>query len=185
MNVRLVLERKRKRIWTTQLRGPEATIGRALGSTIRIPSSGVSRLHCRLRVENGVVTVEDLESINGTFLNGARVRDTEIVRPGDRLTIGPATFVVEYEPTPEVRKRLGGEDDYAVVEVDDEIEIVDGASAEQPVVEAIPLVESLDDADDGEDMLVFDGDAAMQLPEGNDLRDFLIELDDTSEDRGS
>jgi predicted component of type VI protein secretion system len=181
MNVRLVLERKRKRIWTTQLRRPEATIGRALGSTIRIPSSEVSRLHCRLRIENGVVTVEDLESINGTFLNGVRVRDTQTVRPGDRLTIGPATLVVEYELTPDVLKRLGGQDDYAVLEADDEIEIVGGASAEQPVVKAAPVVEPVDTPDDGEDMLVFDGEAAIQLPEGNDLRDFLIELDDTGD----
>src|SRR5690242_15777867 len=121
MNVRLVLERKRKRVWTTQLRRPEATIGRALGSTIRIPSSEVSRLHCRLRVENGVVSVEDLESINGTFLNGVRVRDTQMVRPGDRLTVGPATFVVEYELSPDVLDRLGGQEDYAVLEADDEI----------------------------------------------------------------
>ncbi|HEY7311776.1 MAG TPA: FHA domain-containing protein [Gemmataceae bacterium] len=182
MNVRLVLERKRKRTWTTQLRGPEATIGRALGSTIRIPSSEVSRLHCRLRVENGVVSVEDLESVNGTFLNGVRVRDTEMVRPGDRLTVGPATFVVEYELTPDVLERLGGEADYAVLEADDEIEIVGGESVEQPAAaEVLPVAEALDNLDEDEEMFVLDGDDAMNLPEGGDLRDFLIELDDTDD----
>jgi pSer/pThr/pTyr-binding forkhead associated (FHA) protein len=178
MNVRLILERKRKRVWTAQLRGTVATIGRALGSTIRIPSSEVSRLHCRLRVENGIVTVEDLESVNGTFLNGMRVRDTEMVRPGDRLTVGPATFVVEYDLTPDVLKRLRGEEDYAVLEADDEIEVVESTSPDQSAVaEVFPVAEPLDNPDETEEVL--DADASMHLPEGGDLRDFLIELDDS------
>src|SRR5262249_52854099 len=101
MNVRLTLNRNRKAVWTAQISQAEATLGRARGCTVRIPSSEISRQHCRLRMENGIVTVEDLESINGTFLNGLRVRRIESVHPGDRLTLGPVTLVVEYEPATE------------------------------------------------------------------------------------
>jgi pSer/pThr/pTyr-binding forkhead associated (FHA) protein len=123
MNVRLVMEKKRQRVWATEIRGTEATLGRARGSTVRIPSSQVSRLHCRLYLENGVVTVEDLESVNGTFLNGVRVRDIQMVLPGDRLTVGPATFVVEYELPPAVLDRARAA--VEVVPAEDEIEIID------------------------------------------------------------
>jgi FHA domain len=187
MNVRLVMERKRKRVWTTDLRGPEATLGRALGSTIRIPSSEVSRRHCRLRIENGVVTVEDLESVNGTFLNGTRVRDIEMVCPGDRLTVGPATFVVEYELTPEVLERLRGKDDYAILEAEDEIALVEDTSDRPtlaPPKKAVPVVEPIDEVEEvveEAEVFILDEDEVMNLPEGGDLRDFLSELDDTDD----
>ncbi|HWG45390.1 MAG TPA: FHA domain-containing protein [Gemmataceae bacterium] len=188
MNVRLVMERKRKQVWTAQLRGPETTLGRAKGSTIRIPSSEVSRLHCRLRIEKGVVTVEDLESINGTFLNGVRVRDIEMVRPGDRLTVGPATFVVEYELTPEVLERLAGQDDFDVLEADDdEIDLVE-ETADRPIApptkKAQPVKEPIDEVEEiveEADAFILDEDEEMNLPEGGDLRDFLIDLDDTDD----
>jgi pSer/pThr/pTyr-binding forkhead associated (FHA) protein len=179
MQVRLVLERRRKRVWATELRGPETTLGRALGCTIRIPSSEVSRLHCRLRIANGVVTVEDLESVNGTFLNGQRVRDIEIVSPGDRLQLGPVTLVVEYELTPDVLDRLRRQAEGAVVEGGEEIEIV-GEESSQP---AVPVLEALDGVEDDAEVFVLDDDAEMNLPQGGDLQDFLIELDDSDEQK--
>jgi predicted component of type VI protein secretion system len=178
MNVRLVLERKGKRIWTAQLRGSEATLGRAFGCTIRIPSSEISRRHCRLRVENDLVTVEDLESINGTFVNGRRIREAELVRPGDRLSLGPVTFVVEYALTAEALRRLGGESECMVLEADAEASLLE----ELPAAEALEEVEEVEEA--GDEMFVLDDDEAMNLPEGGDLRDFLIELDDTDDRSG-
>ena len=73
MRARLILEKRKKRVWAAQINGPVTTLGRAVGCTVRIPSSQVSRLHCRLRMENGYLTVEDLESANGTFINGKRI----------------------------------------------------------------------------------------------------------------
>jgi predicted component of type VI protein secretion system len=130
MNVRLVIVRKRKRVWAARLCHAEATLGRARGCTIRIPSAQVSRLHCRLRIENGLVTVEDLESVNGTFLNGKRVRDTEIVHPGDRLTIGPVTFVVEYELPSEALRPLSDEEAYQALETESDVELVKDTSSQ-------------------------------------------------------
>ncbi|MGH7174680.1 MAG: FHA domain-containing protein [Gemmataceae bacterium] len=182
MNVRLVLERNRKRVWTTRLRRSEATLGRAVGCSVRIPSKEVSRLHCRLRIENGLVFVEDLESVNGTFINGERVNGSEIVHPGDRLSLGSVTFVVEYELTPDALRRLGGDDEYAVLEAEDDI-AVDEEVAVPTTTNSPPVVEEpaeeLEEA--GAEMFQFDEKEEMNLPEGGELRDFLIDLDDTDD----
>jgi pSer/pThr/pTyr-binding forkhead associated (FHA) protein len=204
MNVRLVLERNRKRIWTALLSKAESTIGRAVGNTVRIPSKEVSRTHCRLCIENGVVTVEDLESVNGTYINGIRARGTQLLSPGDRLTLGPATFVVEYEMMPEVVERLRNntppESDCIVLQTDEDVAAevlsVEPAEQEEPVEMVEPVDTDLSDEDSplpvasvdpvhgaemNQDVFVFDDDSQINLPEGGDLREFLIELDDTDE----
>lgn len=180
MNARLVLHRKRKRVWAAQLRSPQATLGRGRGCTVRIPSGEVSRMHCRLHLEDGLVRVEDLESANGTFVNGTQIHGTEIVRPGDRLSLGPVTFVVEYEMTPEALRRLDSGDDYEVVEADD-VELVEDAST-QPTKPSPAMVEDVEEAQEtGEELSILEEPEEMHLPDGGDLRDFLIELDDTDE----
>lgn len=192
MNVRLVLHRKRKRIWTTSLHRPETTLGRASSCNIRIPSSEVSRLHCRLRIEDGLVSVEDLESVNGTFVNGERVHGSEIVRPGDRLSLGSFTFVVEYELTEDALRQLSGDVDYEVLEPDAEELVVEDVpppalepvqdAVPQPTIDYVPLVEPVEDTEEVEtEDVVLEEQEELNLPDGGDLRDFLIELDDTDE----
>jgi hypothetical protein len=181
MSVRLVLERGRKRAWSAEMKGTEATLGRAVGSAIRIPSSEVSRLHCRLTLEEGLLHVEDLESANGTFLNGQRVRGKAIVRPGDQLGVGPITFVVEYELTPAALERL--REDVSGLEIleaaDDEVEILP-AEDDGP----IPVDEALTDFTDlATPEPLAEGEAdALDLPQAEELRDILLEMEET-EDR--
>ena len=100
-----LLERK-----VVSIRAEQAVIGRSHGNTVRIPSAEVSRQHCRLSKQEGLLMIRDLGSVNGTMLNGQRIEDEEIVRPGDRIEIGPVTFVVEYELTPEALRHLRGLD---------------------------------------------------------------------------
>ena len=109
MNVRLVVDRGGKRK-VVPIREEQAVIGRSHGNTVRIPSAEVSRQHCRLSKKDGLVMVRDLGSVNGTLLNGTRIATEEIVRPGDRVEVGPVTFVVEYELTPEALAHLHGLD---------------------------------------------------------------------------
>jgi pSer/pThr/pTyr-binding forkhead associated (FHA) protein len=99
LQVRLVLEKGRKPVKVYRLRGTETIVGRAKGSGLRIPSAEVSRRHCLLSIQQGFPTAEDLGSANGTLLNGSPIRGKQIIRPGDQLTIGPVTFVVEYQLT--------------------------------------------------------------------------------------
>lgn len=99
MEVRLVYQKGRSRSQVLRLQRDETLIGRQSGCDVRIPSEDVSRRHCVLRKENGVLTVEDLQSVNGTFVND-RLVTRAVVRSGDRLQVGPATFLVEYERAP-------------------------------------------------------------------------------------
>ena len=75
-------------------------IGRRQECDLRIPLSEVSRKHCRVVCENGAVRAEDLGSSNGTFHNGERVQEAELA-PGDKLKIGPLTFVVQIDGVPD------------------------------------------------------------------------------------
>ena len=75
------------------LPGAIKTIGRAPASDFRIDAALVSRLHCRLTAGAAELEVVDLESTNGTFVNGARV-ERAVLKSGDRLSVGKIEFVV-------------------------------------------------------------------------------------------
>ncbi|MGH7738002.1 MAG: FHA domain-containing protein [Candidatus Tyrphobacter sp.] len=72
-----------------------ATIGRGTDVEVVVDDPDVSRHHARLEAENAVVYLSDLESANGTYLNGRRVREAIEVRPGDRIDVGTARLVVK------------------------------------------------------------------------------------------
>jgi DNA-binding NtrC family response regulator len=65
----------------------DVVVGRDRGATIVVPHRTVSRRHVILRTEDGVVTVEDLGSRNGTEIAGVRLQ------PGRRLAVVPGTTV--------------------------------------------------------------------------------------------
>ncbi|MES1213149.1 MAG: FHA domain-containing protein [Singulisphaera sp.] len=74
--------------------GPKFLIGRAEDCQLRPRSDLISRHHCALLIEEGLMTVRDFGSKNGTLLNGARVRGESEIKSGDKLTIGPLEFEV-------------------------------------------------------------------------------------------
>jgi predicted component of type VI protein secretion system len=74
-------------------------IGRREDCDLRIPLGDVSRKHCRLIKEAEVIRVEDLGSSNGTFHNNLRVQEATL-GPGDTVTIGPVTFMVQIDGIP-------------------------------------------------------------------------------------
>ncbi|NOS87746.1 MAG: FHA domain-containing protein [Methylococcaceae bacterium] len=58
--------------------------------------SFVSGKHLIFKAENGMVTMTDLNSLNGTFLNGNMVKDMPIViKVGDKIRVGNSMFEVE------------------------------------------------------------------------------------------
>jgi pSer/pThr/pTyr-binding forkhead associated (FHA) protein len=75
------------------LPGAIKTIGRAPRADFRVDAALVSRVHCRLTAGAADLEVVDLESTNGTFVNGARV-DRALLKTGDRLGVGKVEFVV-------------------------------------------------------------------------------------------
>jgi pSer/pThr/pTyr-binding forkhead associated (FHA) protein len=64
----------------------------------------------------GFVRVEDLDSVNGTFINGTQIHRLTIVQPGDRLSFGSVMFVVEYDRTPKTQRRLEDGDANEIVD---------------------------------------------------------------------
>ena len=75
------------------LPGGVRILGRATGADFILDAPLVSRLHCRLTaLPDGTLEVRDLESTNGTFINGARV-GTGRMSPGDRLGVGRVELV--------------------------------------------------------------------------------------------
>jgi predicted component of type VI protein secretion system len=72
-------------------------IGRSSDATLKIKSSRISRNHCEIDQFEGELTVRDLESSNGTYVNGHRIAEVTYLSPGDELRIGPLTLRAEYE----------------------------------------------------------------------------------------
>jgi Domain of unknown function (DUF4388)/FHA domain len=77
-------------------RGQTVTIGRALDADLRLPDGLTSRRHAEITIVDGHVVIEDLESANGTFVNGSRVRRAQL-RLGDRVLIGVTSLELSLE----------------------------------------------------------------------------------------
>ena len=79
------------------LPGSLKTIGRAPGVDFIVDAALVSRVHCRLTLNQAnELLLEDLGSTNGTFLNGRKVNKAAL-SDGDKLTVGRVEFVVNAE----------------------------------------------------------------------------------------
>ncbi|QEY13059.1 FHA domain-containing protein [Cellvibrio sp. KY-YJ-3] len=69
------------------------TIGRSNECDISLPAAHLSRRHAQLQVIDGMLFVKDLDSANGTFLNGKRVAEARVKR-GDELRFDALSFGV-------------------------------------------------------------------------------------------
>lgn len=75
------------------LPGNIRTIGRATGANFVVEAPLVSRVHCRLTAGAAELEVVDLDSTNGTFVNGQRVPRARL-KAGDRLGVGRVELTV-------------------------------------------------------------------------------------------
>jgi pSer/pThr/pTyr-binding forkhead associated (FHA) protein len=75
------------------LPGAVKTIGRSSGAEFIVDAAMVSRLHCQVTAGAAELEVVDLESTNGTFVNGQRVKRASL-KEGDRLGVGRVELVV-------------------------------------------------------------------------------------------
>ena len=75
------------------LPGGVKTLGRATGADFIVDAALVSRVHCRLTaLPDGQLELRDLESTNGTYVNGSRI-DSARLTSGDRVQIGRVELV--------------------------------------------------------------------------------------------
>jgi serine phosphatase RsbU (regulator of sigma subunit)/pSer/pThr/pTyr-binding forkhead associated (FHA) protein len=98
------------------LRSGETTIGRQSDLPVCLESQAVSRQHARITYHDRTFYVEDLQSSNGTYVNGKRIKDRTALTTEDTLQVGPYLFCL--------RPVVAGEPE------DDEVVIRDKVSAD-------------------------------------------------------
>jgi hypothetical protein len=102
----LIVERPGGSRQEVRLGAAPVRVGRVKSNRIVLAGDrAVSRQHCcfQLNPRTGVLTVRDLDSSNGTYLNGRRLGgEPALVRPGDQVRVGATvlTYVVEAGAAP-------------------------------------------------------------------------------------
>ncbi|GJM19172.1 MAG: hypothetical protein DHS20C14_13850 [Phycisphaeraceae bacterium] len=83
------------------LSGEKTVFGRGEDCTVRVPAGSVSRTHCTITVsDEGSITIRDLGSSNGTFVNQERI-DERSLSAGDLVSFGGFVFVVRVNGDPD------------------------------------------------------------------------------------
>jgi len=75
---------------------PEVTVGRVQGNDIVLAKRNVSKQHARLSLEGEKAVVVDLNSTNGTWVNGRKITSPHPLKSGDKIYI--ANFIITLEP---------------------------------------------------------------------------------------
>ena len=100
MHVNLVLFKKDGTHKLFPLSSNITVIGRRHDCDLRVPLTLVSRRHCKLSKNNQIVNIRDLNSRNGTFLNGKRIKEANL-NAGDYIGVGSLMFMLQVNGKPE------------------------------------------------------------------------------------
>ena len=92
------------------IEAPSARIGRTAPAEIVIAHKSISREHCVIGLANDELFATDLNSTNGTFVDGDRIRRTTVLPVGSVLTLGQISLTHTIYPREEALRRggLGG-----------------------------------------------------------------------------
>ncbi|MEP6994436.1 MAG: FHA domain-containing protein [Acidobacteriota bacterium] len=71
-------------------------IGRDPAAAVRLEGNEVSRRHARLTIAESVTTLEDLQTVNGTSVNGQKIVSPRVLSDGDLLAFGNTNFRVRF-----------------------------------------------------------------------------------------
>ena len=94
MELKLVVLAGAKQGLEIPLKKDKFLIGRAKECALRAGSEAISRRHCAIVRANGALTVRDLGSRNGTYVNDQRISEEVPLKVGDELRVGPLKFRV-------------------------------------------------------------------------------------------
>jgi pSer/pThr/pTyr-binding forkhead associated (FHA) protein len=89
---------------THELKVDKTTIGRLEDNTFPIPEPSVSSHHCEILLRGSDVVVKDLNSTNGTFINGEKVSES-VLKPGQVLRLGQIEMRLETDAAPAPTKK--------------------------------------------------------------------------------
>lgn len=87
MNAKIVISSGKNRGEIYELSDREIFVGRESSCRIRLNDASISRRHCRLEKRGERFFVNDLESLNGTFVNDRAANET-VLETGDRISVG-------------------------------------------------------------------------------------------------
>jgi pSer/pThr/pTyr-binding forkhead associated (FHA) protein len=79
-----------------ELNVDRTTIGRVEDNTFQIAESSVSSHHCEVLLRGSDVVIKDLNSTNGTFINGEPITES-VLKPGQTLRLGQVELKLETE----------------------------------------------------------------------------------------
>lgn len=81
---------KIKEVYTLE---DSTTIGRSNQNKIIIKDPYISKNHLKIVKDEGDYYIEDLNSANGTFINGTKIMDAVRLKNGDRIRLGQVEFL--------------------------------------------------------------------------------------------
>jgi pSer/pThr/pTyr-binding forkhead associated (FHA) protein len=90
---------------THELKVDKTTIGRVEDNTFQIAEPSVSSHHCELLLRGAEVVVKDLNSTNGTFINGEKVSES-VLKAGQILRLGQIEMRLEGDSAPTPSKKV-------------------------------------------------------------------------------
>ena len=90
----LTVSTPRREDFVYEIAEAETLIGRSAASHLRLPDEGLSREHAVILYEGDEYVIEDLQSSNGTSVNGKRVRQAPL-KNGDEIVVGQTVLRFE------------------------------------------------------------------------------------------
>jgi len=84
---------------TYDLKVEKTTIGRVEDNSIQIPEQSISSHHCEVLLKGSDVVIKDLNSTNGTYINGEKVSEKSL-KPGQILRLGQVEIRLEGDGAP-------------------------------------------------------------------------------------
>jgi len=91
---------------TQELKAEKTTVGRVEDNTFQITEPSVSSHHCEVLLRGSDVVIRDLNSTNGTYINGEKVTE-RVMKPGQILRLGQVELRLETDaPAAPAKKPL-------------------------------------------------------------------------------
>lgn len=89
-----------------ELKVDKTTIGRVEDNTFQIAEQSVSSHHCEVLLKGSDVVVKDLNSTNGTYINGEKISE-KVLKPGQILRLGQIEIRLEGDGAPAAASAAG------------------------------------------------------------------------------
>ena len=88
-----------------ELATERTTVGRVDDNTFQIAEASVSSHHCEILLKDGQVFIKDLNSTNGTFIEGNQITEG-VLKPGQKLRLGKVELKLEGETAADPKKQV-------------------------------------------------------------------------------